>query len=183
MRTKRNRHNVRRTRVNLLSSLRRAIAGHVIGRLVLYLPALVPLVLFILAHTVTLVTLILIKSGVMPQGQVMHKTLVTWAVYGFLPLLICSYGCFFAVARPVTATLARRFPDWMPATLTLAGGTAYGLAVTAALMYLLEPASPLRVLFLLAIGMATGLGNWWVYRKLTVAAVQEVQPSTEHGSA
>ena len=183
MRTKNNRRNVRRTRVSLATTLRRAVTGHLVGRLAVYLPALVPLTLFVLAHLLFLVALILLKSGILPPGQTMHKTLVTWAVYGILPLLFCSYGCFFAVARPASAVLARRFAQWTPATLTLAGGAGYGLSVATTLLIVLEPRSPLRVLFLLAIGMVTGLGNWWVYRKLTVTAVDEVQTSTDIQSA
>jgi hypothetical protein len=138
--------------------------------MVVYLPALAPLVFFFLAHGITLFTLILVKSGVLPQGQAMHKTLVTWAVYGFLPLLLCSYGCFFAVARPATGLLERRFPEWTPARLSLAAGGAYGAAIGIALLLLLAPKALLSALFLLTIGMATGLANWFLYRKLTVVA-------------
>jgi len=160
-----------------MAGLRRAVSRHLNKHLVVYLPALAPLVFFFLAHGVTVLALILIKSGVLPQGQVLHKTLVTWAVYGILPLLLCSYGCFFAVARPATGVLARRFPEWTPTRLTLAAGAAYGAAVGLALLVLLEPGSLLRVLFLLTVGMATGLGNWLLYRKLTVTVVAADEPT------
>jgi len=161
---------VRRERVSLIAALRKAVARHLARHLVVYVPALLPLVLFFLAHGVTLLTLICIKSGVLQQGYLMHKTVVTWAVYGFLPLLLCSYGCFFAVARPATGMLERRFPEWPPLKLTLMTGAAYGAAVGLALLVLLEPRSLFRALFLLVIGMATGQGNWFLYRKLTVTA-------------
>ena len=119
----------------------------------------------------TLLALICIKSGVMPE-HLMPKTVVTWAVYGFLPLLLCSYGCFFAVARPVTSLLERKCLHLSATMLTLAAGAVYGAAIGSALFLLLEPGTVLNALFLLGIGMATGLGNWFLYRKLTVVATE-----------
>ena len=159
--------------------LRKAVSQHFSKHLVLYVPALVPLAFFFLAHGVTLLTLILIKSGVLQPGQGLHKIVVTWAVYGFLPLLLCSYGCFFAVARPATVILQRRFPEWPPAMLTLAGGTAYGAVTGLALLLLLASGSPGRALVLFAIGMATGQGNWFLYRKLTAAPPDVLQPQSD----
>ncbi|WP_028317343.1 hypothetical protein [Desulfobulbus elongatus] len=159
-----------------MSALRGAIGRHLRKHLVIYVPAAAPLIFVLLAHGITVATLVLIRSGVLPQGLGLHKTLVTWGVYGFLPLLLCSYGCFFAVARPVTGLLTRRYPEWPPAGLTVVSGAAYGAAVALVLLLLLAPGSTLRVFFLLLIGMATGLGNWWLYRALTVAPPQTAQP-------
>ena len=177
MKNKRNRRNTRRARISPVSAVRKAIGQHLRKHLIIYVPAVMPLFFFLLAHAVTVVTLVLIKAGVLPQGLELHKTLVTWGVYGFLPLLLSSYGCFFTVARPVTGLLARRFPGVMPGILTLASGVAYGAAVGLVLLLLLAPGSIPWVSFLLPVGMATGLGNWWLYRSLTGASAKAVQPA------
>lgn len=141
-----------------------------------YVPMVAPLIFVLLAHGITVITLILIKSGVLPQGMGVHKTLVTWGVYGVLPLLLCSYGCFFAVARPVTGLIERRRPDWPATTVTLVAGAAYGGAIVLILLALLTPGSVLRIFFLLLIGMATGMGNWLLFRALTVVPEQVAPP-------
>ena len=160
-----------------MSAVRKAIGQHLRKHLTIYVPAVMPLFFFLLAHAITVATLILIKAGVLPQGLELHKTLVTWGVYGFLPLLLSSYGCFFAVARPVVGQLTRRFPGWMPGILTLISGVAYGAAVGLVLLLLLAPDSMQRIFFLAPVGMATGLGNWWLYRALTEASAPTVQPA------
>jgi hypothetical protein len=161
--------------------VREAIARHFKRHLIVYVPAAVPLLFFFLAHGITAIMLILIKSGVLPQNLTLHKILLTWGLYGFLPLLLCSYFCFFAVARPVIRLLGRRFPEWMPGTLTLASGVAYGMAVAVVLLLLLASGSMERVFFLLLIGMTTGLGNWVLYRMLTgvAAQAQAASPRTD----
>ncbi|MCL2457903.1 MAG: hypothetical protein FWF31_03470 [Desulfobulbus sp.] len=176
MKNKKKRRNTRRLRISPVSAVRKAIIQHLRKYLIVYVPAVMPLFFFFLAHGITVVTLILIKSGVLPQGLALPKTLVTWGVYGLLPLLLCSYGCFFAVARPVTGRLTQRFPGWRPDILTLAAGVAYGAAVALVLLLLLAPGSTLRACFLVLVGMATGLGNWWLYRALTGAPPPTVQP-------
>lgn len=154
-------------RVAIVPALRRGLAQHFRAHLMVYVPAILPLLLFVLAHGGTLLALILIKSGVLSPDLVMHKTVVTWAVYGILPLLFCSHACFFALARPATGLLARKFPEWAPLHHTMAVGALYGGGVSVALMALLEPNTVQRFCFLLIIGMSTGLGNWFVYRRLT----------------
>lgn len=168
MRTTRNRRGVRRARVPLAVALRTAVSRHVRNHLVLYVPAFVPLLVFLVAHLLALVVVICIKSGVLQQEQLIHKTVVTWAFYGFLPLLLSSYCCFFAVARPVTGLLQHKFPDWSTPMHTLASGAAYGAAMGMLLLLLLAPRTPLNAVFLLLVGIATGLGNWFFYRKLTI---------------
>lgn len=159
-----------------MSAVRGAIARHIRKHLIVYVPVTAPLFFFILANGVAVVTLILIKSGVLPHNLTLHKILLTWGVYGFLPLLLCSYGCFFAVARPVIGLLERKFPEWMPVRLTLVSGAAYGTAIALVLLLLLASDSMQRVFFLLLIGMMTGLGNWLLYRRLTGAFEQAAQP-------
>ena len=172
MQARRNQRKKKRSRVAIIPALRNMLIQHLRAHLVLYLPVCMPLLLFVLAHGVTLLALILIKSGLLSQGQIVHKTVVTWAVYGILPLLLCSYGCFFAIARPATTILERKFPDWPALHLTLAAGALYGGGVSLALLLLLEPTTVLRFCFLLAIGMVTGLGNWFLYRRLIVSSEQ-----------
>lgn len=172
MQTRRNQRGRQRVRVAIIPALRRSLAQHLRSHLKLYVPASLPLLLFVLAHGGTLLTIILIKSGVLSQDQVVHKTVVTWAVYGILPLLFCSYVCFFALARQATGFLVRRFPDWAPLQHTLAVGVLYGGGVSVALMLLLEPNTFLRFCFLLVIGMSTGVGNWFFYRRLTLPPEQ-----------
>jgi len=174
---KRNRRNTRKARISPVSAVRKAIGQHLRKHLTIYVPAVMPLFFFLLAHAITVATLILIKAGVLPQDLELHKTLVTWGVYGLLPLSLCSYGCFFAVGRPVTGLLARKFPGWMPGILTLLSGVAYGAAVALVLLLLLAPGSMQRIFFLAPVGMATGLGNWWLYRSLTGASAKAVQPT------
>jgi hypothetical protein len=170
MRTKRNQRGVRRARVPLALSVRKAVTQHVRKHLVAYVPALLPLAFFFLAHLLTVLTLIFIKSGLLRQEHLLHKTVVTWAVYGFLPLLLCSYLCFFVVARPVTGILERKFPHWTATMLNLSSGGAYGAAMGLFLLLLLEPRTWLNAVFLLFIGMVVGQGNWFFYRKLTADA-------------
>ena len=155
-------------RVAIIPALRRSLVQHFRSRLMAYVPASLPLLLFVFAHGGAILTLILIKSGVLSQDQAVHKTMVTWAVYGILPLLFCSYLCFFALARPATGFLVQRFPEWPPLQHTMAVGALYGGGVSMALMVLLEPNTVLRFCFLLVIGMSTGLGNWFFYRRLTL---------------
>lgn len=168
MRTKRNQRGVRKARVPFTLSMRKAVTQHFRKHLAVYVPALLPTAFVLFAHFITLLTLIFIKSGLLGHEQLIHKTVVTWAVYGFLPLVLCSYCCFFAVARPVTGILERAFPLWSATMLTLLSGAAYGAAMGAFLLLLLAPATVLNAVFLLLLGMVAGQGNWFFYRKLTV---------------
>lgn len=130
-----------------------------------YVPLLAPLILFLLAHLVTLLALMLIKSGVLTGEHVMVKTVVTWAVYGFLPLLLCSYLCFFTVARPAIGILARVCADWPSIGRDLTIGGVYGLVMGLTLALLLGPDTWLKGMTVMGIGLAAGQGNWFFYRK------------------
>ena len=68
--------------------VRRAFIQHVKKSGTAYAPALAPLVFFFLAHFVSLLAFVFLKAGALRQEQLVHKTVVTWAVFGFLPLLL-----------------------------------------------------------------------------------------------
>lgn len=174
MHTRRNQRGRQRERVAVIKALRSGLTQHFRTRLMAYVPASLPVLLFILAHGGILLTLILIKSGVLSQAQAVHKTMVTWAVYGILPLFFCSYLCFFVLARPLSDLLTRRFSEWSPLHHTLIVGLLYGVGVSLALMLLFKPNTMQHFCFLLAIGMSTGLGNWFLYRCLTVVPLQQI---------
>jgi hypothetical protein len=168
MKTRKNNRDGQKAGISLVFGLRKALVGHVQQHIVFYVPGLSPVVFFFLAHFVTLLTLICIRSGMLQKELLLYKTVVTWAVYGFLPLLLCSYLCFFAVARPAAAALSRKFPHWTALTLNLSIGAAYGGALSFALFLLLEPGNWFNSVLLLAIGFAVGQGNWFIYRKLAL---------------
>ena len=178
MRTKRNQRGVQRARVPLVLALRKVIARHVRKYLAVYVPALLPFAFVILAHFLILFVWVLMKSGILRPEHLALKTVVTWAFYGFPLLLLSSYLCFFAVARPVIGVLERKFPLWSVTMLNLSSGGVYGVTIGLFLLLLLEPRSWLNAIFLLLIGMAVGQGNWYCYRKLTVvdASINGQQP-------
>ncbi|MBV5319254.1 MAG: hypothetical protein JZU50_15800 [Desulfobulbaceae bacterium] len=146
--------------------LRKALVQHIQKKIGFYAPALSPVVFFFLAHVITLLTLVFIKTGVLQNDQGIYKTVVTWAVYGFLPFLLCSYGSFYFVARPAAGALERKFPDWSATVRNLSSGGVYGAALVLALILLLRPDTGMDRLLLLLIGAAAGQGNWFFYRKL-----------------
>jgi len=145
--------------------MRRALGQHCQKNISSYAPALAPVVFFLLAHVLVLLVLILMKTGAMAPDQAICKTMVTWAVYGLLPFLLCSYGAFYLVARPAARVLEDRFPHWSASERTLVGGAVYGVALILALVLLLRPESGLNTLLLCLIGAAAGMGNWFFYRK------------------
>lgn len=175
MSTQRTQRRARRPRQSPVAELRRALTAHLLKYPALYIPVAMPVVLFFLAHLLTLFAVFGITAGFLSHDQGLHKSALIWAVYGFRLLLPCSYAGFFAVAKPVTRILTNRYSQWPPLQLTLAGGAAYGLAICLILLALLGPSSPGRVLLLLFIGMTTGIGNWYIYRRL----VGPEQPETK----
>lgn len=168
MGVRRKRKSVPRARGSLTREARQAINQHVREHAAWYAPAVSAVAFFLFAHLLTLLAFFLMKSGGMHQEQDVHKIIVTWAVYGFLPLLLCSYLCFFAVARPVTGLLARKCSFWTTTTMHLVTGAVYGAAIGLALLLLLVPDTWFNVLLVFCIGVATGEGNWFFYRKLAV---------------
>lgn len=155
---------------SILYGLRKAITRHFINNSAPYAPALSPLVFFFLAHIITLLALLFMQTGILQKDYILHKTMVTWAVYGFLPFLLCSYVSFYCIARPVADLLARRFPFWSSSILNISSGGAYGLAVGLFLVLLLKPHTGLSIFLLFFIGLAAGQGNWFFYRKLVNSA-------------
>lgn len=179
MSNKRNQRGAVKSRGSFTAEARRAAGEHLRRHAAWHAPAASPVALFFFAHLLTLAAFALMKSGVLQQDQLDHKSLVIWSVYGFLPLLLCSYLCFFVVARPVAGFLARRFPDWTAGQLDLASGAAYGAAVAVALCLLLQPTAWLNAGLVLLVGIASGLGNWFLYRKLTADAACPIEPSPQ----
>ncbi len=151
---------------SILYGLRKAVTRHLIKNSAPYAPALSPLFFFFLAHIITLLALFCMQTGILQKDQMLYKTMVTWAVYGFLPFLLCSYVSFYCIARPVADLLERRFPFWSSSILNISSGGAYGLAIGLFLVLLLKPHTVLSILLLLLIGLAAGQGNWFFYRKL-----------------
>jgi hypothetical protein len=157
---------VQRSGFSIFSSMRRAFTEHIKKNGTSYAPAALPILFFFLAHIITLLILVFIKTGMLHVNQTVCKTVVTWAVYGFLPLLLCSYVSFYFVARPAMGMLARRFPLWSAMVLNLSAGAAYGTALGTALVLLLKPEVWFGTLVLFFIGIVAGEGNWFFYRKL-----------------
>lgn len=151
----------------ILNGIRKALAQHVQKYVAFYAPALSPVLFFLLAHVLALLTLVLMKTGVLQSDQGVCKTVVTWAVYGFIPFLLCSYGSFFLAARPAAVMLARKYPDWSVTLQILATGAVYGAVLVAALVLLLSPDSWIGRFLLVCIGVAAGQANWYFYRRLT----------------
>ncbi len=166
MRSKRNHKGAQRTGISIVDGLRKALVQHVKKNSAPYAPALSPIVFFLLAHILTLLVLIFMQAGMLQKDQVVCKTMVTWAVYGFFPLLLCSYFSFYCIARPVAGALERNFPLWSGSVINLSSGAAYGAAIGLFLVLLLNPNSGFSILLLLLIGIAAGQGNWFFYRKL-----------------
>lgn len=179
MSSKRNQRSAAKSRGSLTAGAWRAAGEHLRRHAAWHAPAASPVALFFFAHLLTLAAFALMKSGVLQQDQLDHKSLVIWSVYGFLPLLLCSYLGFFVVARPVAGILARKFPDWPAVRLDLASGAAYGVAVAASLLLLLQPGAWLNGGLVLLVGLGSGLGNWFMYRKLTAVAACPVEPQPQ----
>jgi hypothetical protein len=167
MRTKRNQRTAQKTGISIAHGMRKTFIAHVKKNGVLYAPALAPIAVFFLAHIVFLLAFVLMKIGVLQNGQLVHKTIVTWAVFGFPSLLLSSYLCFYVVTRfAVGGMLVRKFPLWSATMLNLAIGTVYGAGIGIFLVLLRKPEAWFSSLLLLCIGIVAGQGNWLFYRKL-----------------
>ncbi|MDD2465450.1 MAG: hypothetical protein PHI97_15745 [Desulfobulbus sp.] len=144
-----------------------------------------PVVLFFLAHLLTLIAFILIRYELIAQDPEFYKIIITWAVYGFVPLLLCSYVCFFVLARPGISLLARQLSQWSSGNLHLANGCVYGTGIGLALLLLLQPGVGPKSLLLFLIGLTSGVGNWQLYRRLVavdpLAGIHQFEPvADEH---
>ena len=166
----------KQNRVSVFAALGQGLHRLLTNRVGWYVPAALPVLLFILAHLLTLITFIFIRYELLAPYQDAYKTMVTWAVYGFVPLLLCSYACFFAVARPGISVLARKLPHWSASHLHMANGGLYGCGIGLGLLVLLQPGVGPKSLLLFLIGLVSGFGNWQLYRRLVVVA--PVDPDT-----
>jgi len=135
-------------------------------RVAWYAPAVFPVLLSVSVHLLTLITFILIRCELVAQNQLLYTNMVTWAVYGFIPLLLCSYAGFLMLARPGIQVLAQKLPHWSTSSLHLANGCIYGITTGLALLALLQPGVGPKSLLLFLVGLISGIGNWWFYRKL-----------------
>jgi hypothetical protein len=166
MRTKRNQRTAQKTGISIVQGIRKTFIQHVKKNGVMYAPALAPIVVFFLAHIVFLLAFVLMKMGVLQNEQLVHKTIVTWAVFGFPSLLLSSYLCFYVVNRFAVGVLVRKFPLWSATMLNLSIGTVYGGAIGVLLVLLRKPEAWFSALLLLCIGIVAGQGNWFFYRKI-----------------
>ena len=167
MRIKKNQRTAQKTGISVVHGMRKVFIQHVKKKGVVYAPALAPLVVFFLAHIVFLLAFVLMKMGVLQNEQLVHKTIVTWAVFGFPSLLLSSYICFYVVTRlAVGGMLARKFPLWSATMLNMSIGTVYGAGIGVLLVLLRKPEAWFSTLLLLCIGIVAGQGNWFFYRKL-----------------
>ncbi len=147
-------------------TISKALIKHLRSHAASYAPAVTPTVFFILAHGITFPALVLAKTGVIGNYQTVYTAVVTWAVYGLLPLLVCSYIPFFLVARPLVAFLEKRYADWSELFRDGLTGTGYGVVIGLGLVALLSPGSWFGNLSLLVFGTVVGLLNWLFYRKI-----------------
>lgn len=153
----------------MMAGLGQSLRRHVQQRLAWYIPACAPLAVLLLAHLLTLIAFLLVRFHMLAPVQEAYKILVTWAVYGFVPLLFSSYLCFFALARPVLARLARKLPEWSDLHLHLLNGLLYGTGIGLLLLLLLQPGVGIKALMIFLTGVMVGLGNWLLYRQLAAA--------------
>ncbi len=142
-----------------------ALKRHVMNHLGWYVPAFVPIVMVFVCMVLALIALFL-------PGDIKHS-LYQWSVYGllgFLPILICSYGCFFLLLHFGVLWLAKRFPHWSDGTLHFGIATLYGLGAALMLLLWVRPegdSTPQTMLVIGLIGLVCGWGNWHLFRKLT----------------
>ena len=93
------------------------------------------------------------------------RTLLTWAVFGFLPFLVLSYLAFFLAARPLADLLARRQAS-LPAAVGFLPPAGYGVAIACGMFLLLRPGHWPGDLALLLCCLAAGTLNWFLYLRL-----------------
>ncbi len=156
----------KRKKVSIRAALSQGLRHLLTARVGWYAPAVVPVLLSILAHLLTLVAFLLIRCGLVSQNPMLYTNMITWGVYGFIPLLLCSYAVFFVLTRVGIQALVQKLPHWSTVSLHLAIGGGYGIATGLALLLLLQPGVGPKSLLLFLVGLISGLGNWYFYRKL-----------------
>ena len=165
--SKRNRGATRRTGLFRPQALLRWVLQHVRRHPRLYVPAGAPLLFLFVAHVLSLPVLALTGGGGSEGIGLACRTLLTWAVFGFLPFLALSYLAFFLAARPLDGLLARRQPAVPRTAVTLLPAVGYGAAIACGMFLLLQPGNWPGDLALLLCCLAAGALNWSLYRWLT----------------
>lgn len=153
----------------MMAGIGQSLRRHVQQRLSWYIPACAPLAVLLLAHLLTLIAFLLVRFHMLAPVQEAYKILVTWAVYGFVPLLFSSYLCFLVLARPALALLARKLPQWSDFQLHLLNGLLHGAGIGLMLLLLLQPGVGVKALMIFLTGLVVGVGNWLLYRQLAPA--------------
>ncbi len=144
----------------------RRLARHVKKHPAVYAPAVAPVLLLLCAHVISIPAHMVLKTAGLMQYQNVFDSMLTWGVYGFLPLVLVSYTAFHGVARPFAGLLARRWPAIPAAVFALAPGVAYGVVAGVGFLALLRPGSGVGTLLLLLFCLLTGIVNWFFYRKM-----------------
>lgn len=163
--SKRNRGATRRTGLFRPQALLRWLLQHVRRHPRLYVPAGAPVLFLLLAHVLSLPVLALTGGGGSEGIGLACRTLLTWAVFGFLPFLVLSYLAFFLAARPLADLLARRQAS-LPAAVGFLPPAGYGVAIACGMFLLLRPGHWPGDLALLLCCLAAGTLNWFLYLRL-----------------
>ena len=138
---------------------------HVKRHPLLYAPVSAPVLFLLLAHLVSLPAHILLKATGLLAHQAFFDTMLTWSVYGFLPVVLGSYVSFHAVARPVAALIEQRQASLRESVplLFLLPGAMYGAVIGCGLLVLLRPGSSSGELVLFLFCLLIGMLNWFLY--------------------
>ena len=172
VRSKRNQKRGSRSVNVSLAAMGRRLVRHVKKHPAAYAPAVAPVLLLLCAHVISIPAHMVLKTAGLMQYQNVFDSMLTWGVYGFLPLVLVSYAAFHGVARPVASLLARKWPAMSATMFGLAPGAAYGVVAGIGFLALLRPGSEVGTLLLLLFCLLTGIVNWLFYRKMGgVAAV------------
>lgn len=176
---KRNLKRVKRTFFPRPSVLAKSLLAHVRRHPLIYAPAVGPVVLVLLTHIIAVPAHILFKSSARINAMTLVDSILTWSVYGFLPLLLLSYGCFHGVARSVAQMLKQQWDNAPPAVIGLLPGIAYGAVAAMAFLILLRPGSEYIELAIFTVCLLIGMLNWFVYRLLSGNEAHRIDAANE----
>ena len=166
VKNKRNLKRVKRTFWPRPAVLAASLLRHIKRHPLIYAPLAGPVLLVLLAHMIAVPAHILLKSSAHGEAMAIVDAMLTWSVYGFLPLLLLSYASFHAVARPVVRILRQHWESAPPVAFNMLPGTAQGAIAGMGFLILLRPGSELAELVLFGICLLIGMLNWFVYRRL-----------------
>lgn len=133
----------------------------------MYAPAAGPVGLVLLTHIIAVPAHILFKSSAQMNALALVDSILTWSVYGFLPLLLLSYCCFHGVARSVARIVKQHWDTAPPMMLSLLPGVTYGAVAAMGFLILLRPGTEFVALVIFAVCLLIGMLNWFVYRQLS----------------